>query len=268
MGLIKMYPRTIQYKVNGPGTEELAQGYVATPKRYSTISVEDLADHISSDSRVERSKVAVITDSLIKQIREMVLNGHSIKVPHLGTFKPKIKSSLAPNAESIDAASFAAKVTFTPSVELKRELQSSRIEKEAIESVEQPTEEENLNNLKTYFIAEVKKFVKANPDSFEGLPIEALQPEGISIAEINYPLKSGGTSKDNYMGFSLSFSKDGSNSVLFLGVVTKNNGANAWLTFDSRGRYGFPFTNVKTGWVESNVVVIGKPLKSLYFIHS
>lgn len=129
MGLIKMYARPITYKVNGPGTEQTAEGFVATPVRYSTINVEDLADHISADSRVERSKVAVITDSLIKQIREMVLNGHKIVVPHLGSFKPRIKSQLAPNPESVDAASFSAKVRFLPSVELKRDLQAARIEK-------------------------------------------------------------------------------------------------------------------------------------------
>lgn len=129
MGLIKMYARPIKYKVNGPGTEQTADGFVATPVRYSTISVEDLADHISADSRVERSKVAVITDSLIKQIREMVLNGHKIEVPHLGSFKPKIKSQLAINPESVDATSFSAKVRFSPSVELKRDLQAARIEK-------------------------------------------------------------------------------------------------------------------------------------------
>ena len=134
MGLIKMYARPITYKVNGPGTTETAEGYVATPVRYSTISVEDLADHISADSRVERSKVAVITDSLIKQIREMVLNGHKIEIPHLGSFKPKIKSSMAINPESVDAASFTAKVKFTPSVELKRDLQASRIEKTTLPS--------------------------------------------------------------------------------------------------------------------------------------
>lgn len=137
MGLIKMYARPITYKVNGPGTTQTAEGYVATPVRYSTISVEDLADHISADSRVERSKVAVITDSLIKQIREMVLNGHKIEIPHLGSFKPKIKSAMAINPESVDAAAFTAKVKFTPSVELKRDLQASRIEKTTLPTAPQ-----------------------------------------------------------------------------------------------------------------------------------
>lgn len=154
MGLIKMYARPIKYKVNGPGTEETADGFVASPVRYSTISVEDLADHISADSRVERSKVAVITDSLIKQIREMVLNGHKIIIPHLGSFKPKIKSNLAINPESVDAASFTAKVQFTPSVELKRDLQASRIEKTTL-----PTAPENpsIDAQKTAILADFKK---------------------------------------------------------------------------------------------------------------
>lgn len=157
MGLIKMYARPIKYKVNGPGTEETADGFVATPVRYSTISVEDLADHISADSRVERSKVAVITDSLIKQIREMVLNGHKIIIPHLGAFKPKIKSNLAINPESVDAASFTAKVQFMPSVELKRDLQASRIEKTTL-----PTAPENpsIDAQKAAIIADFTKFSK------------------------------------------------------------------------------------------------------------
>lgn len=129
MGLIKMYAAAISYLVNGPGTTEKAEGYVARPVRYSTIDVNDLADHIAADSRIERSKIAVITDSLIKQITEMVLNGHAISVPHLGTFSPKIKSKLAPTSTLIDANSFVAKVNFRPSVELKRDLQSTRIEK-------------------------------------------------------------------------------------------------------------------------------------------
>lgn len=163
MGLIKMYPRAITYKVNGPGTEQTADGYVATPVRYSTISVEDLADHISADSRVERSKVAVITDSLIKQIREMVLNGHKIVVPHLGSFKPKIKSQLAINPESVDAASFSAKVRFTPSVELKRDLQAARIEKTALPTApEAPSIAQQTSAALIQFTQAARLYVAAN----------------------------------------------------------------------------------------------------------
>lgn len=167
MGLIKMYARPITYKVNGPGTEETAEGFVATPVRYSTISVEDLADHISADSRVERSKVAVITDSLIKQIREMVLNGHKIVVPHLGSFKPKIKSQLAINPESVDATSFSAKVRFTPSVELKRDLQAARIEKTTLPvAPAAPSIEVQKASALNNFESEVKAWLAANKPNY------------------------------------------------------------------------------------------------------
>lgn len=135
MGLIKFYVRPITYLDLGPGTPQKVSGFVASPYRYSTIKVEDLAEHISLDSRVERSKVAVITDSLIKQIREMVLNGHKITVPHLGSFKPRIKSKIADKVAEIDAANFTAKMLFTPSQELKNELKAVRLEKVMLPNV-------------------------------------------------------------------------------------------------------------------------------------
>ena len=177
-----MYARPIKYKVNGPGTEETADGFVATPVRYSTISVEDLADHISADSRVERSKVAVITDSLIKQIREMVLNGHKIIIPHLGAFKPKIKSNLAINPESVDAASFTAKVQFMPSVELKRDLQASRIEKTTL-----PTAPENpsIDAQKAAILADFKKLALKMIAEHTGHPVADLPAPVVKIGYID-----------------------------------------------------------------------------------
>lgn len=265
MGLIKMYPRTIQYKLNGPGTEELAQGYVATPKRYSTISVEDLADHIASDSHVERSKVAVITDSLIKQIREMVLNGHSIKVPHLGTFKPKIKSELAPNPESIDASSFTAKVTFTPSVELKRELQASRIEKVAIEDGGQPSEDESLENLKRYFIAEVKKYINAHKADFEGYPEEPLNSAKAGAGLKSLKLKNGSVQHDTVVLFwTWVKDQDKAEYTVFDGIAVKKY-AGVWRTFSDAQEWGPSFENFETGEVNEGYIVLDKPFKTPYF---
>lgn len=179
MGLIKMYAAAISYLVNGPGTTEKAEGYVARPVRYSTIDVNDLADHIAADSRIERSKIAVITDSLIKQITEMVLNGHAISVPHLGTFSPKIKSKLAPTENLIDATSFVAKVNFRPSVELKRDLQSTRIEKITPATPFVPlTPSEEAANLAPYFDRLAvqlgkEKFPEAKSIQVSGTPLAA-----------------------------------------------------------------------------------------------
>lgn len=134
MGQINFVARPIKYKVNGPGTEQDGEGFRAAPLRYSVIDVKDLAEHISADSRVERSKVSVITDSLIKQVQEMVLNGHSIRIPHLGILKPGLKSKAYASVREVTGAEMSVKLMFIPSVEIKNDLKSIRVKK-----VELPT---------------------------------------------------------------------------------------------------------------------------------
>ena len=57
-----------------------------------TIYDSDLEDHISLDSKVERSKVGIIDDAITKQIGELLCNGHPIRIPHLGLLKMSVNS--------------------------------------------------------------------------------------------------------------------------------------------------------------------------------
>lgn len=129
MGQINIVARPVKYMVQGPGTSERGEGFCASPMRYSTIDVKELAEHIAADSRVERSKVSVITDSLIKQVQEMVLNGHSIRIPHLGILKPGLKSKVYDKMKAVTGAEMSAKLMFIPSTEIKNDLKSIRIKK-------------------------------------------------------------------------------------------------------------------------------------------
>lgn len=129
MGQINIIARPVKYKEKGPGTETLVEGFSASPMRYSTIDVKDLAEHIAADSRLERSKVSVITDSLIKQVQEMVLNGHPIRIPHLGILKPGLKSKVYDKAMDVTGAEMSAKLMFIPSTEIKNDLKSIRIKR-------------------------------------------------------------------------------------------------------------------------------------------
>ena len=158
MGKIKVYKVKVKIRPNGPGTQVVQDRYVLRPARYTTIDVKDLADHIAADSRIERSKISVITDSLIKQIEEMVLNGHKIQIPHLGSFKPRIKSQQAFSADDVDASTFIAKVAFNPSSEMKLELQSTKFETVEQDSLLQPEYEpidfsEMLDEIKGQLLA-------------------------------------------------------------------------------------------------------------------
>lgn len=230
MGLIKMYARPIKFKVNGPGTEETADGFVATPVRYSTINVEDLADHISADSRVERSKVAVITDSLIKQIREMVLNGHKIVVPHLGSFKPKIKSKLAINPESVDAASFSAKVRFSPSVELKRDLQAARIEKVNLPvAPSAPSIAEQKTAALSNFAKEAKAWIDANRPGFHVTDQPSFNSYDIEVKGVATSLVIMSTTYQN---------EDGKESISIDNwCIAKNDATNSYDGFGESGEF-------------------------------
>lgn len=226
-----MYAAPITYKVNGPGTEETAEGFVARPVRYSTIDVNDLADHISADSRVERSKVAVITDSLIKQIREMVLNGHAIEVPHLGIFKPKIKSKMFATEEDMNADSFLAKVTFRPCAELKRDLQSTRIEKvEVKDSGIEMTPAQLKQNIINATIAE---FNKSHEMKATGGEIKPMIVETVAGGKQEFIVSEAGNREQEVMSFGL--------------LTPDSNGV--WMLYnkDAQGvtRYISPSTEIK-----------------------
>ena len=257
-----MYAREIRYKVDGPGTNETATGYVASPARYSTISVEDLADHISADSRVERSKVAVITDSLIKQIREMVLNGHKIEIPHLGSFKPKIKGGMAVSIEDIDAAAFNARVKFTPSMELKRELQSARIVKTEIPSAPaSPTVEEVKASILASFPSEAKAYVKKNyPDSNYVLILSpnTQQRAALSVSQ----LVDKNTSTKNVLcvtvqcGFKVEGAPDTDKPLLITKIIAAKDEAGVYSVFDGEAILGQSAESVQRGVFEEQNATI------------
>ena len=98
--------------------------YLSTP-----ISENDLNELISQDSQIERSEVAVITDAICKQIKELVCNGHSIKVGTLGTFSLGLKSKAAETDKLVSAQRVkSARLLLRASQDLKNHLKAVRIE--------------------------------------------------------------------------------------------------------------------------------------------
>lgn len=93
------------------------------------ISENDLDELISQDSQIERSEVAVVTDAICKQIKELVCNGHSIKVGTLGTFSLSLKSTHAAIAKNVKSENIkSARLLLRASQELKNNLKAVRIE--------------------------------------------------------------------------------------------------------------------------------------------
>ena len=79
MGTILFYP------VNDQRTTAIKKGYTLRPLRLSTIDEHELARHVEADSGIDHARVEYIMASVVKQLREMVLNGHKVELSELGT---------------------------------------------------------------------------------------------------------------------------------------------------------------------------------------
>lgn len=80
MGMIQL--KTYQFKGSNPSSEGL---WYPRVDHYSTISTDDLCQMAANDSHVERSEVKYVISAIVKQIIELVLVGHTIEIPELGT---------------------------------------------------------------------------------------------------------------------------------------------------------------------------------------
>lgn len=108
-------------------SSSLKNKYYARPVLAGTITASELNDLISLDSGVERSEVALVTDAVCKQIKELVCNGHSIQVGTLGTFSIGMKAKVVPTEKEVKADTIKElKVRLYESTEIKNDLKATR----------------------------------------------------------------------------------------------------------------------------------------------
>ena len=101
-------------------------------KPYGALSVEDLSNHIAMDSKVERTLVGEITKAVVKQMKELLMNGHPIRVPHLGLLKVQVSTEGAETKEEFNAGKHVknAHLILVPTVEIKEEMRKMKFEKD------------------------------------------------------------------------------------------------------------------------------------------
>ena len=126
MGTIKVMP----YQNNNPYSRAYRKWYMQTHLNV-TLDVDELAYHISLDSNVERSRVSEVARAIVKQIDELLCNGHAIRIPHLGMLKLTAKSKGAEKVSEFNANREIEKLKLTllPDKEIKQELKKIRFEK-------------------------------------------------------------------------------------------------------------------------------------------
>ena len=112
--------------------------YVIKPFRYSTLSDEDVAQMASDDSGITVSQIEQCLAALEKQIRKLVLNGHSIMLGPLGSlrFSESAKSVEDKEDYSVDLIK-RRRILFKPSKKLMQEIR--KVKKTiVVDEVEEP----------------------------------------------------------------------------------------------------------------------------------
>ena len=104
---------------------------VGQSNRYSTISYESVVSYASQAAGVPESSIILSMEALFDAMNYFVLNGHSVKIPNLGTFYLSVRVKSAATKEEF-IANFEqnlrhVSICFLPSPELKAKIAKTAI---------------------------------------------------------------------------------------------------------------------------------------------
>lgn len=109
------------------------------PVHYSVIGTQELIRLAAQDSQLSISVVSQIFDGIRVQFNELLLNGHTVQLGDLGSFRMSISCKSASTAEEVSTDLLKTRrIIFLPSKELKTAIDSAKIKSEVgtyIESV-------------------------------------------------------------------------------------------------------------------------------------
>lgn len=113
------------------------QLYITKPVTYSKISERDLIRHASQDSGVPQAMMYAAFDAIMLQIKELLLNGHSIQLGQLGSMRFSIRCKSAKKLEDVSVNNVKTRrLIFTPSPEMKNEIKGVKFTIETEEADE------------------------------------------------------------------------------------------------------------------------------------
>ncbi len=94
--------------------------YVTRSVTYSKIDKDAFVERAADNSGIDRGMVDHVTDAICKEIRNFVLNGHSVEIPYLGTLRFGVRAKAAATAEEAGADKvYQRRIIFNPNKELK-----------------------------------------------------------------------------------------------------------------------------------------------------
>jgi nucleoid DNA-binding protein len=126
MGTIRVTP--VQNKIS----TSISYGkWYMMAKMDQPLTVEELGSHILMDSKIERAQVSEIVRAILRQISELLCNGHAIRIPHLGILKVGVTSTGADTVSEYNANTNikGVHIVLLPDKEIKDELAKLHYEK-------------------------------------------------------------------------------------------------------------------------------------------
>ena len=110
--------------------DRMAVKWYALPVNDGKISKSDLARRIVNMSSLSRGDVSNVIENMIDIVPKYLMMGKSISLGELGTLRVSFGSDGVDDAAQFSNAKIKGlKIIFTPSVELKKELEAIRFEK-------------------------------------------------------------------------------------------------------------------------------------------
>ena len=95
---------------------------------YTKIGFDQLVEHIAKDSGMSEGACDGAVRSIVKQVEEMVLNGHTIFIKDLGSFKMSISAKAPLDEEEAGAKQvYRRRLLFHPSEKLKDEVENTEL---------------------------------------------------------------------------------------------------------------------------------------------
>lgn len=120
MNIVKMAP----IKRKNPKTGKVA--WYLQKRKYDTISSKELVEAMARNTGIPVAKVAMATDAIVKQLKNFLLNGHSVNIVGLGTFSPRIKSRPSETKDKVTAENVKALLLkFRPQTDIREDMKNT-----------------------------------------------------------------------------------------------------------------------------------------------
>lgn len=120
MNIVKMAP----IKRKNPKTGKVA--WYLQKRKYDTISSKELVEAMARNTGIPVAKVAMATDAIVKQLKNFLLNGHSVNIIGLGTFSPRIKSRPSDSKDAVTADNVKALLLkFRPQTDIREDMKNT-----------------------------------------------------------------------------------------------------------------------------------------------